>query len=197
VGRHQIYAPLAALAVGLILKLNLVKLADNLALNFLTPPGRLRLLHGVKGSLILDDSYNSSPEAASLALKTLKELEVEGKKVAVLGDMLELGAYTIDAHKKLGEAVKEVVEVLFTVGVRAKFIGEAAVEVGFDKKAWRHFDLAQDAARKLEHVLEVGDIVLIKGSQSVRLEKVVEEVMLEPAKKDELLCRQEPEWRKR
>ncbi len=196
VGRHQLYAPAAALTVGAILDFNLVEMAEALV-SYQAPPGRLRLLSGIKETLILDDSYNASPAALTEALATLKIMTAKGKKIAVLGDMMELGEKTIVAHRQAGIAAAAAADLIITVGVRAKFIAAAAAEKGFKQENMRHFDEARAAGGGLEHLLAPGDLVLVKGSQSMRMERVVEEIMAEPEKKGELLCRQEPEWQKR
>ncbi|MEK7552691.1 MAG: Mur ligase family protein [Patescibacteria group bacterium] len=195
-GRHQLYAPAAGLAVGVALGFNLVEMTEALTA-YEPPPGRLRLLRGIKDSLLLDDSYNSSPAAVELALETLKLINVSGRRIAVLGDMLELGQYTIEAHQEVGRQAAAVCDIIMTIGVRAKFIADAARNNGFDPKNLFHFDEAQEAGRALEHLLAPGDLVLVKGSQSIRTERVVEEVMAEPERKTELLVRQEKEWQER
>ncbi|MBI4136218.1 MAG: UDP-N-acetylmuramoyl-tripeptide--D-alanyl-D-alanine ligase [Candidatus Vogelbacteria bacterium] len=196
VGRHQLYAPAAALLVGAILNLNLVEMAEALIF-YQPPPGRLRLLPGIKETLILDDSYNASPAAVTEALATLKTLTAKGKKIVVLGDMMELGEKTIAAHRQAGIEAAGAADLIITVGVRAKFIAAAAAEKGFKLENMRHFDEASAVGGGLEHLLAPGDLVLVKGSQSMRMERVVEEIMAEPEKKGELLCRQEPEWQER
>jgi len=192
-GKHQIYPALAALAFGQSQGLNIVTMLESIKRHE-GPPGRLRLIKGVKDTLILDDTYNSSPAALSAALKTLSELTVRGRKIAVIGDMLELGSFTIEAHKEAGRQAAEVCDAIFTVGLRAKFVDEGAREKKFNaKKIFHHTDAAATGVA-LQAYLGAGDIVLIKASQSIRLEKVVEEVMLEPEKKAAYLCRQDREW---
>lgn len=195
-GSHQLYAILFGLAVGITVDYPLLSLAEKLE-TYTPPPGRGRLLVGVKGTWIIDDSYNASPAAVAAAVKTLKKFPGIGRRIAVLGDMLELGTYTIDAHREVGKMVAGICDLVFTVGVRAKFITEGAVEAGYSQKKLRHFDDSHEVGTALEDLLVTGDIILVKGSQSVRLERVVEEIMAEPDKKDQLLCRQEPEWLKR
>lgn len=194
VGRHQLYAIAAGLAVGTALGLNMVEMAEALAA-YTPPPGRLRLLPGVKDTMILDDTYNASPAAMTEALTTIKTITVKGRRIVVLGDMMELGEKTIAAHRQAG--VEAVADLIITVGVRAKFIAEAAAEKGFNQDRLKHFDEASAAGGALEHLLAPGDLILVKGSQSMRMERVVEEIMAEPKKKGELLCRQEPEWQER
>lgn len=196
IAEHQALGVLAAIAVGLHLGLNLVALNERLAASA-PPPGRLRVLPGIKETLIIDDSYNSSPAALQAALGVLAEIRIPGRKIAVLGDMLELGALTIDAHREAGAVAARSADIIVAVGVRARFIIEEALKKRVGKRKLYHFDNSQEAGQFLQNFIAAGDAILIKGSQSMRLEKVVEEIMAEPEKKAELLCRQEPEWRHR
>ncbi len=192
-GRHQIYPALAALAFGLTQNLNIVTMIEALGRHE-GPPGRLRLIKGEKETLILDDTYNASPAAVQAALKTLSELATTGRKIFVFGDMLELGTHTIEAHKEVGREAAEVCGVIFLVGLRAKFAAEGAKEKKFTARNIHFYADAAAAGKALEKIIGPGDIILIKGSQAMRLEKVVEEIMAEPEKKAILLCRQDREW---
>ena len=195
-GVHQLYAIMAAIATGVVAGMPLLAVTQALE-NYEPPPGRGKLLEGIKGTWILDDSYNASPAAMAAALETLKNFPATGHRVAVLGDMLELGAYAIEAHRETGKTAAKICDFLITVGVRAKFIADGAKENGFDPKKLLHFDEATEAGPALEQFLTPKDVVLVKGSQAMRLEKVVEEIMLRPELKTSLLARQEPEWQKR
>jgi len=195
-GMQQMYIALSALAVGHALGFPLKKMAK--AFENLEPSlGRMRLISGVKESVIIDDSYNSSPIALESALNTLGEIKAKGKKIAVLGDMLELGIYSTDEHKKAGETASKVCGVLITAGVRARFFADGALNAGMDESKIFQFEDSQSAGKQAELIVGKGDIVLIKGSQGARLEKAVEEVMAHPEKKESLLCRQEEEWKNR
>src|SRR3990167_9997854 len=127
-GKNHIYASLGALALSSGLKFNMLTAINSLK-NYNVPPGRMRLLKGINNSFIIDDSYNSSPLACQSALKTLGEVKSVGRKIAVLGDMLELGHHTEEAHKNIGKIVKENADILMIVGSRAKKIKEGAIEV--------------------------------------------------------------------
>jgi len=192
-GKHQIYAVLAAVACAKANEMNLIGALQGLE-NYQTPPGRMRILGGVKDSLIIDDTYNSSPAALFEALSVLRELKVSGRKIAILGDMMELGKYSVEEHKNAGRISAEFVDLLVTVGVRSHYTAEAALELGFPEEKIMQFDNAELAGKQVELFLKKGDIVLVKGSQAVRMEKAVLEIMAEPMKKDELLVRQEKEW---
>ena len=192
-GRQNVYVALSALSVGICLGLNLIETVETLS-KFKPPPGRLNLLEGVKNSFILDDTYNSSHVAVLAALEVLRDLSAE-RKIAVFGDMLELGKFTIDEHKKIGRRVKEYgVDLLFTVGPRAKFISDEARATGFNEENIFEFANSDEAKIHIQEKIRQGDLILIKGSQAIRMEKIVEEIMAHPEKKSELLVRQEPEW---
>lgn len=166
-------------------------------LDHVSPPGRMRVVPGIKSTLLLDDTYNSSPVAVESALQTLHELQTNGRKVAVLGDMLELGAYSVAQHQRMGVLAAKLTDALFTVGVRSRATAQAALENGLDEAAILQYDGAERAGKELQQWLEPGDIVLIKGSQSIRMERVVEEVMQHPEEASTVLVRQSKEWLKR
>jgi UDP-N-acetylmuramoyl-tripeptide--D-alanyl-D-alanine ligase len=155
------------------------------------------LLAGIKDTLLIDDSYNASPAAVESALATLVKMETTGRKIAVLGDMLELGPLTIEAHRQIGAMAASAVDYLITVGLRTQFLAEAATKKKLPKKSQKHFDTYHGVGEYLQNLIAPGDVILIKGSQSIRLEKVVEEIMAHPEDKEKLLVRQEPEWQKR
>ena len=196
-GSNHIYASLAALAFASGLKLNILSAADSLR-NYDVPPGRMRLLKGIKKSLIIDDTYNSSPVACESALRTLGAMKciIEGcRKIAVLGDMLELGKHTIDAHKNIGRIARENTEALVVVGPRAKNIREGALDAGMAEDKIFEFADSRETGKFLETYVQKNDIVLIKGSQGMRMERAVESIMLERDSKEKLLVRQDREWR--
>lgn len=197
IGVQHAYTIGAATAVAILLGIPLAHVRDALQ-SYEPPRGRMRVLPGVKKTIIIDDSYNSSPVAAERAVQTLKEVHASGRKIAVLGDMLELGNYSIDAHKELGKQVANAgVDILITVGVRSRGIAEGALEGGMSEKNIFQYENAQRAGKELEILLEEGDVVLVKGSQGVRLERVVEEVMAHPEEAEKLLVRQDPVWKEK
>lgn len=192
-GIQHAYPVLAAFAVGKVLNVPFDTLLT--AFNDYDPPrGRMRILKGIKHSIIIDDTYNASPIAVEHALATLKEVVAKGRKIVILGDMLELGEYSVEAHKEAGRQSANVVDELYTVGIRARMIATSAHEAGLSKEKIHAFDDALTCANALEPIITDGDVVLIKGSQSIRLERAVEELMLEPEKKSSLLVRQDSAW---
>jgi UDP-N-acetylmuramoyl-tripeptide--D-alanyl-D-alanine ligase len=199
-GRNHIYASLAALALSSGLKFNMLSAVDSLK-NYDVPPGRMRLLRGEENSLIIDDTYNSSPFACESALKTLGNVQGAGRKIAILGDMLELGKHTIEAHKNIGKIAKENLngkeDVLMVVGPRARSIKEGAIEAGMNKELIFEFLNSRETGNFVKTFIKKDDIVLVKGSQGMRMERVVEEILLDKENKNTLLVRQEPEWLRR
>lgn len=192
-GKNHVYAALASLALSFGLKFNMVT-AVNALKNYDVPPGRMRLLKGTKDSLIIDDTYNSSPFACESALKTLGEIKCAGRKIAILGDMLELGRHTEEAHKNIGKIAKENIDVLVTVGVRAQAIKGGAVLAGMKKENIFEFLNSHEAGEYIKTFLQKGDVMLVKGSQGMRMERVVETVLLDQKNKFKLLVRQDEEW---
>ncbi|MBI5022750.1 MAG: UDP-N-acetylmuramoyl-tripeptide--D-alanyl-D-alanine ligase [Candidatus Magasanikbacteria bacterium] len=197
VGTQHVYAALAAAAVGLSYGLNLVEISERLRF-YNPPPSRMRLLPGMKFMTIIDDSYNSSPLAAVLALRILSEIKImeSGRRIAVLGDMLELGGYAFEAHQEVGTKVAELgIDLLIAVGERAKIVAEAARLRGMAEDKIVQFADSIEAGQFLQENIHAGDLILIKGSQGVRMEKIVVRLMAEPADVKKLVCRQDASWK--
>ena len=195
-GKNHIYASLAALALSTGLKWSMLD-AINALKNYDVPPGRMRLLKGINNTFIIDDTYNSSPIACESALETLGEVQAKGRKIAVLGDMLELGKHTEEAHKNIGKISKKNADVLFVVGPRAKATAEGAKESGMNLENIFEFTNSREAGEKLKDFIQARDFILIKGSQGMRMERVVEQILLDKEHKSQLLVRQDPEWLKK
>lgn len=195
-GRPQVAACLAAIAVGNVLNIKIFDIIDDLQ-NYKSPKGRTNLIRGIKNSQLIDDSYNSSPTSCKAALDILSEIQIpEGsKRIAVLGDMLELGSYTEQGHQEVGEKVAGVgVDLLVVVGERSRDIIRGALKAGMPEERTVHFDNNHDAGLFVQEKIHQGDITLIKGSQGARMEQIVRELMAEPLKAKELLVRQSKEW---
>ncbi len=196
-GHNHVYASLATLALSYGLKLNMLNATNSLK-NYDVPPGRMRLLRGINGSLIIDDTYNSSPLSCEFALKTLGEIKrKEGRKIAVLGDMLEFGKHTVEAHENIGKVTKENTDVLVVVGPRAKSIKEGAIESGMNTESIFEFLNSSEAGNFIKTFVQKEDIILVKGSQGMRMERVVEAILLDQENKEKLLVRQDEEWKKK
>lgn len=192
-GRHSLYAVGAAFAVAHALGVKLTSASEQLR-TYQAPAGRMRIIHGIKNTVIIDDTYNSSPAAAAAALETLHELSTPGLKYAVLGDMRELGPVSEAEHRTLGAAVVGKADVLVTVGEQAKWIANGAREHGFTDDRILSFDKPDGVGNFLQDRLKPADLILVKASQGTRCEKVVKEIMAEPARAGELLTRQYRPW---
>ena len=154
----------------------------------------MRLLSGMNGSVIIDDTYNASPKATEHGLKTLNEIETKGRKIAVLGDMLELGDFTRDEHYKIGQEASKSCHKLYTVGIRSKVMAEGALDGGMSDENIMQCDTSIDAGKELVQVLKKDDVVYIKGSQSMRMERAVKMILAETHNPSKVLVRQEKEW---
>ncbi len=173
-GKPQAYACVAAASVGTILGMNLSQIADAL-LSYRVPGQRLRIVAGLENSVILDDSYNSSPVAVMAAFEVAHQLKAK-RKIAVLGDMRELGAYEHEAHEQVGKLVKGIFDVLVTAGPAAAIIAEAARAAGM--KEVSHFETPEEALLPVRDLIKAGDLVLIKASHSLHFEYIVDAVRL-------------------
>ena len=190
-GRHQLFAPAAALAVACSFGMTVPEALVGLE-SYISPPGRARILKGLRTSTLIDDSYNASPAAVEEALRSLTLLPAK-RRIAVLGDMLELGRYSVEEHTRIGTFAATHVDIVVGVGVRAKAIADAAFESHKNANRALYFSSAYEAADALKEFLQPGDVVLIKGSQVVRTERIVE-ALLASADDTKYLVRQEPEW---
>ena len=171
-GRHSVHTALRAAAVGLIEGLSWPQILSGLT----ETPTQLRLVavDGPGGSLILDDTYNAAPESMLAALNLLEELD--GRRIAVLGDMLELGEFEERGHRIVGARAAEVARHLVTVGERARWIGEEALRAGLPEAVLTTLENSDQAVEFLRGEVGSGDVVLIKGSRAIRMDKIVSEL---------------------
>jgi len=170
VGRHQAYNAAVAYAIATEMGVPQEDIVDRLA-TFSTPDRRGSFSRSKNGALLLDNTYNAAPDSIQSSLQTLSELAEKGKRtIAVIGEMLELGAYSEEAHRHIGEIIAGMNEpaLLITVGKHAKLIGEEA-----RKMNWKHFENAASAAQYLLTEVAGDDIVLLQGSNGVGLDVVV------------------------
>ena len=173
-GKAHAYAAAAAASVGIIFGINLVAISDALAA-YAPAESRMQIMPGIKNTWIIDDSYNASPIAMQAALDALGGLPAK-RRIAVLGDMLEVGKYTLEAHERVGRIAAQSADILFTVGPRAKFIAEAARSARMKRERIFSFDTADEARKPVQDFLRKGDVVLVKGSHAMELSKIVYEV---------------------
>ncbi|MFQ5595386.1 MAG: alanine racemase [Anaerolineae bacterium] len=190
-GRHAIYPALAAIGVGLLYGMDLDAIIQRLA-NLGRVPGRLNPLPGRNGSLILDDTYNASPQATIAALDVLAALPAR-RRMAVLGDMPELGHHTEAGHRQVGRHTAGIVDQLVTKGGHARLIAEEAERAGLDSDCVVVTYTAEDAVRAAGHDLGPGDVVLVKGGLEARMESVVGRLLADPAQAQHLV-RQDAAW---
>lgn len=172
-GQHNAYNALAAAAAAMELGVDLVTVRDGLE-NLPQPSMRMELVKSRRGFAVLNDAYNASPASVSAALKTLNSLAGYSRKVAVLGDMLELGDYGLKAHRDLGRVVvSNNAQMLVTVGELGRLIGDGAREAGLSEDSiWSCSD-SREAALMLKCEIRAGDAVLVKGSRGMRMEEIV------------------------
>ncbi len=196
VGRHHLTALLAALTVGAVEGLRFEAMADALRTHE-GPPGRMKLLQGLSGSIIIDDTYNASPVAAAEALATLSGIRVKGRRIAVLGDMMELGDRSVEEHAKVGKLVAGSADVFVAVGVRMQRALAAAHETGMPVEHTHTAPDSEAAGSMVRELLRAGDVVLFKGSQSTRMERAVAQVLMNPSIDRSKLVRQDEEWKAR
>ncbi len=197
IGDHACTAALAACAVGVARGIPMTHIIASLSV-LETPRGRMRIIAGKNGSTIIDDSYNSSPVALLAALETLKTIDAN-HRIAVLGDMLELGTYANTEHWNIGRTVGSWVDQLVTVGQRSRGIAEGAKTAGLLEGKIRTFINSKDAGEWLLSEIKTGDVILVKGSQGsgenmIRMERAIKEIMAHPEDAGKLLVRQESEW---
>ncbi len=169
IGRHSVHTALRATAVGLVEGLTWQEIFGGLKQGHTQL--RLVAVRSVTGALLLDDTYNASPESMLAALNLLDELD--GRKIAVLGDMLELGQYERQGHEMVGLRAAQVADMLLTLGMRAHTIAKAARKAGMKKSTILEFDEMDPIVDWLNHHLTEQDTVLVKGSHGLRMESIV------------------------
>ena len=194
-GEFQLYVLLPAIVCGKLLGMTIENCVTALQ-RYELPPGRMSIIPAVNEAVILDSSYNSSPEPLREALKVLKEIGVTKRKVAVLGNMNELGHNAKELHEQVGEIIPEYVDFLITVGEEAKMFANKAKEKGMEASNVHSFDSALEAAEFFKDKIDRNDLILVKGSQNkVRLERFIREIMAHPEDAEKLLVRQENVWK--
>ncbi|MFP4022842.1 MAG: UDP-N-acetylmuramoyl-tripeptide--D-alanyl-D-alanine ligase [Candidatus Paceibacterota bacterium] len=187
-GRQHVYAILAGISAGISVGMNMVEIQESLK-DYSAQPGRVRLLKGQNNSVLIDDSYNASPASVEAALNELEKINSKGRKIAILGDMLDLGKYTYEEHKKVGEKAFEVCDLVISVGARGRTITEEYASKG------KHFSDSAKASREFPLELAEGDLVLIKGSQGSRMERITEVLLENKEEAKDKLVRQEEHWK--
>lgn len=190
---YQAMSALAAIGVGRAFGIELPAMLERLTT--LRPlKGRMRLLPGINHAAILDDSYNASPKAVTAALEVLRAFPKAKRRIAVLGEMAELGASAQAAHQEMGRLAAQAADVLIAVGEAAKPYVDGALEAKMKGEAILTFGSPDEAGEWLREHLQQTDVVLVKGSQAARMEKAVAAALLEPDRAEEFLVRQSAYW---
>lgn len=169
IGRHSVHTALRAAAVGLVDGLSWEEIINGLRSE--TTQLRLVAVRSESGGLILDDTYNASPQSTIAALNLLEELD--GRKIAVLGDMLELGQYEKQGHEMVGARAAEVVDQLICMGELSKIIAQSAIEAGLPSQAVLLMENTDQVVEYLKKNLSTKDVVLVKGSRGMRMNRIV------------------------
>jgi len=189
-GRHSVHTALRAAAIGLVEGLSWEEIIEGMQ----SMPGQLRLVvvPGINDCTVIDDTYNAGPDSTIAALNLLHDLSPEagGRRVAVLGPMLELGEYTVEGHKMVGRRAADVASVLITVGDLGSSIAQEALNVGFDPENLHIMDDDEQTVRLLEEVAMINDLVLVKGSRAVGMDRIVASITVaadEPSAQEQAL----------
>ena len=188
-GTHNVRNAVCASMVCLQLGVELDIINQGLQ-NLKLPKGRLNIIEGLNDSTIIDDTYNANPESTKYALEVLMEYKGT-RKIAVLGDMLELGKYSVRDHENIGKMIdKSNLDMFVVVGEKALDIKKASVKT---KSFW--LETSNEAVSIIDIIkLKQGDIILVKGSQGARMERIVKALMKNPEDALNLLVRQDPRW---
>lgn len=193
-GIQHVYPMLACLVVAKDLGINVLDVLQSME-SYKVPVGRMNILKGVNGITLIDDSYNSSPVAVELAVEALSRIKAD-TKIVVLGDMLELGKYSQSEHKRIAHVIVDnKISHIITYGEKAKFILDEAEEIGVKNifNAMSH----KDAAQKVLEWAKGNTVVVVKGSQSARMEKVSYELLENKDEAGKVLVRQDAVWSKK
>ena len=175
IGQHSIHTVLRAASAALVEGLEMPEIIQGLQ----QASSQLRLVtvHTRQGALLLDDTYNASPESTLAALNLLHDLP--GRKIAVLGGMYELGIYEQSGHEKVGIRAAQIVDRLYTYGEHARMISAAALQAGLSAYAVTEFDDPDSLIDELQSTLKEGDVVLVKGSHGLRMDRIVQALEVE------------------
>lgn len=191
-GESHVTLVLASIAVGLVNGMPWKAIQKALE-EFRLPAGRMNKIEGKNGSLILDSTYNASPDTVESSLEILSLFH--GRKIAALGTMNELGELSVSEHIKIGKVTAQKADMLLAVGEHAKDLAEGAQRGGMSASMIHIFKNSKEAGQFLSNILDKHDVVLAKGSQNrVRMEHLVKMCMKHPEDARHLLVRQDPYW---
>ena len=174
---YQLYPLLASIGVGTYFSLELDEMIRFLK-SYKILSKRMQKFEGIKNSIIIDDTYNSSPEALKKAIQALVNISFGQRKIIVLGDMLELGNDSETMHKQAGEIISKTdIDFLITFGEKAKYIFEEAIKNNFSEDNAFHFNNKEKIVELLKNEIKKDDVVLVKGSRGMEMEKIVEKII--------------------
>lgn len=171
-GRHAVYNALAATTVGLLLGVKAEKIQARFSSFHNT--GMRQKIYVKNGVTIIEDCYNAGPESTEAALDVLAGIKTDGRRIAVLGDMLELGNRSAAEHYRIGRLAVGKADLLLTYGEHSVRTLTGAITGGMNPKNTDHFDTHEDMAHMLKMRVSEGDVVLFKGSRGMRMEKVLQ-----------------------
>lgn len=175
---HQIYSLLAAATCASIYKLTVLEIAQGLE-KFQSLPGRFAIKKGQNNTWLIDDAYNAAPVSVCAALESLSNFPTGKRRIAVLGDMLELGSFEKQGHETVGKcAACQKLNLLIIYGERAKMIGQSAQDAGMPKDKIRHFDNQEELVDYLKGQMQREDVILVKGSHGMKMEEMVEKFVI-------------------
>jgi UDP-N-acetylmuramoyl-tripeptide--D-alanyl-D-alanine ligase len=185
-GRHFVYNALSAIATATLFGIEKGKTIEALE-QFQPFSMRMEILSFGKGITLINDTYNANPDSMEMALRTLSEAKGEGRAIAVLGDLLELGEFSVEAHRQLGKKVAELsIDLLLALGDEAPLVVESAIREGLGFERARVVESHSEAASILRGLAREGDWVLVKGSRGMGMEKVVEDLKERREERDAL-----------
>jgi UDP-N-acetylmuramoyl-tripeptide--D-alanyl-D-alanine ligase len=172
-GRHFVPNALSAIAIASLFGIEVMEAKEALE-SFHPFPMRMEIVHLEGGRTVINDAYNANPRSMELALETLSEVKGKGRAIAVLGDMLELGSFTEEAHQQLGQKVDELsIDLLLTLGEEAPVVAESAIRHGLPPERAKVVESHREAISILKQMMREGDWVLVKGSRRMAMEKIV------------------------
>ena len=178
IANYQIYPILAGISVGICFGLKLEEMIKSLE-KYEILPKRMQKIKGIKNSIIIDDTYNSSPEALKKAIQALINFSFGQRKIIALGDMLELGKDSEKLHRQAGKMISKAEEIdyLITFGEEAKYISDEALKNNFSKDKVFHFSEKDKIIEFIKEIIKQDDVVLVKGSRGMEMEKIVEKII--------------------
>ncbi|MEI8060684.1 MAG: Mur ligase family protein [Candidatus Berkelbacteria bacterium] len=194
IGQHSIQSLLIAAATANQFDIDPEEIKQSLE-QIVPENGRMNIIEIENQITIIDDSYNSNPKSAEESLSALLSIKHDGRKIAILGNMNELGGYTKDAHIRVGKAAVKVVDILIAVGDNAKYLVDGAKDAGLAAEKNISFATTEALIAKIDGIIRPSDLILVKGSQNrVRLERLVKYLLKDDELAAKNLVRQEKKW---